>query len=358
MPFACRLKAIYLGGLSIPRNVGFMSNDSTSELSKLTDSLKIPELRFRLFRGESDFPAMVAVTKGMKERSYLVSAEDLASDFKHTEGFSPKKDLLIAEANGRMIGWARVWCTQDPAGLTLYNHFVNLLPEWYGKGVRVAMLRHSELRLKEIANEHHEDADRVLQSTAVDTDTDWISTLEGEGYEIFRYGVAMVRPTLDNIPTLPLPEGIEVRPVKPEHYRPIIDAWNEACRDMRGQIPISDEDFKAFQESQIFDPSLWQIAWYRDQVVGTTMNFINKQANKETGRRRGHVEAISVRRSWRGKGIAKALIARSLELLKSRGMTEAALGVDVENPSGALQLYEKMGFEAVKKGVFYRKPLK
>ncbi len=335
-----------------------MSDDSPSEWLKLTDSPTVPEVRFRLFRGESDFPAMAAVTKGMKERSYLLSVEDLASDFKHTEGFSPKKDVLIAEAKGRMIGWARVWRTQDPVGLALYNYFVNLLPEWYGKGVRVTMLRHSERRLKEIADEHREDADRVLQSTAVDTDTDWILTLESEGYEVFRYGVAMVRPTLDNIPDLPLPEGIEVRPVKPEHYRAIVDAWNEACRDMRGQIPMSDEDFKAFQESHIFDPSLWQIAWYRDQVVGTTMNFINRQANEETGRRRGHVEAISVRRPWRGKGIAKALIARSLEVLKSRGMTEAALGVDAENPSGALQLYEKMGFEAVKKGVFYRKPLK
>jgi GNAT superfamily N-acetyltransferase len=220
------------------------------------------------------------------------------------------------------------------------------------------MLRHSELRLKEIAHQHREDADRMLQSTAVDTDTDWTALLESEGYQVFRYGVAMVRPDLENIPDLPLPEGIEVRPVKPEHYRAIIDAWNAACRDMRGQIPMSDEDFKGFQESQIFDPSLWQIAWYRDQVVGTTMSFINRQVNEEAGRKRGHVEAISVRRSWRGQGIAKALIARSLGLLKSRGMTEAALGVDAENPSGALRLYEKMGFKAVKRGVIYRKPLK
>jgi ribosomal protein S18 acetylase RimI-like enzyme len=120
---------------------------------------------------------------------------------------------------------------------------------------------------------------------------------------------------------------------------------------------MSDEDFNGFQESPIFDPSLWQIAWYRDQVVGTTMNFINKQANEEAGQRRGHVEAISVQRSWRGKGIAKALIARSLSTLKERGMTEAALGVDAENPSRALHLYQKMGFHVQKKMIFYRKPM-
>jgi ribosomal protein S18 acetylase RimI-like enzyme len=197
----------------------------------------------------------------------------------------------------------------------------------------------------------------VLQATAADTETDWISVLKSEGYSVFRYGFLMVRPNLDNIPDLPFPEGIDVRPVKPEHYRGIIDAWNEACKDMRGQIPISDEDFRGFQGSPIFDPSLWQIAWFRDQVVGTTINWINKRENEEFSRKRGHVELISVRRPWRGKGIAKALIARSLMLLKSRGMTEAALGVDAENPSGALQLYQRMGFEIVRRGGIYRKPL-
>jgi ribosomal protein S18 acetylase RimI-like enzyme len=38
-------------------------------------------------------------------------------------------------------------------------------------------------------------------------------------------------------------------------------------------------------------------------------------------------------------------------------MTEAALGVDAENPSGALNLYQKMGFQIEKRIVFYRKPI-
>ena len=92
--------------------------------------------------------------------------------------------------------------------------------------------------------------------------------------------------------------------------------------------------------------------------MGTTVNWINKQENEEFNRKRGHVELLSVRRPWRGKGIAKALIACSLKLLKDRGMTEAALGVDAENPSGAMQLYQKMDFRIVKRGGIYRKPLR
>jgi ribosomal protein S18 acetylase RimI-like enzyme len=55
--------------------------------------------------------------------------------------------------------------------------------------------------------------------------------------------------------------------------------------------------------------------------------------------------------------LAKALIALSLSALKQRGMTEAALGVDTQNTSGALHLYESMGYRVVKSGTIYRKTI-
>jgi ribosomal protein S18 acetylase RimI-like enzyme len=44
-------------------------------------------------------------------------------------------------------------------------------------------------------------------------------------------------------------------------------------------------------------------------------------------------------------------------VLKDHGMTEAALAVDAENISGALKLYESMGFQTVKRHTTFRKPL-
>jgi ribosomal protein S18 acetylase RimI-like enzyme len=38
-------------------------------------------------------------------------------------------------------------------------------------------------------------------------------------------------------------------------------------------------------------------------------------------------------------------------------MIEAALGVDSQNPNGALQLYKSMGFRVTKRHAAYRKPL-
>ena len=75
------------------------------------------------------------------------------------------------------------------------------------------------------------------------------------------------------------------------------------------------------------------------------------------GRQRGWTEAISTARRWRRRGVAKALIVESIRELAARGMTEVALGVHTENPNGAYQLYESLGYEVVQTWTTYRKPL-
>jgi ribosomal protein S18 acetylase RimI-like enzyme len=53
----------------------------------------------------------------------------------------------------------------------------------------------------------------------------------------------------------------------------------------------------------------------------------------------------------------RALLVNSLRILRERGMTEAVLRVDGENLTGALRLYEGVGFRVLNKDALYRKPL-
>ena len=87
------------------------------------------------------------------------------------------------------------------------------------------------------------------------------------------------------------------------------------------------------------------------------MNFIYPAENETLGQRRGWLDHVSVRRPWRRRGLASALIAESLRALADAGMTDAALGVDAENPSGALRVYENLGFRRTRTGVGYRKAM-
>jgi ribosomal protein S18 acetylase RimI-like enzyme len=87
------------------------------------------------------------------------------------------------------------------------------------------------------------------------------------------------------------------------------------------------------------------------------LGYIIEAQNLKFNRKRGWTENICVRRPYRRKGVARALMAENMRELKRRGMTEAALGVDTENPTGALRVYESMGFKPVSVEVVFRKPI-
>jgi GNAT superfamily N-acetyltransferase len=222
------------------------------------------------------------------------------------------------------------------------------------------MLRWMERRLRTVANEHPAGRDKFFQAFVTQYEAGLTAMLEREGYLPARYAWEMVRPTLDDIPDFALPDGLEVRPVLPEQYRAIWDAATEAFRDHWGFAQPTEEDYQVWlNDKTIFQPHLWQVAWdvATNQVAGQVRTFIDHAQNEKYNRRRGFTEFISVRRPWRRRGLARALIARSLNVQKEQGMTESALGVDSENLSGATRVYEDCGFRVVKQSAVYRKPL-
>jgi mycothiol synthase len=322
---------------------------------------QVPGLVFRGFRGETDYPSMLAVIDGSKaadriERSDTL--EDVVRNYRHLHNCDPYRDMVFAEVKGKVVGYGRVFWDQEATGLRRYAHFAFLLPEWREKGIRRAMLHHNEGRLRQIAAEHPDDGPRFFEAWADENEVHWSSLLLAEGYEGVRYGFEMVRPDLENIPDLPLPDGLEVRPVEPEQIPLIWAAAKEAFRDHWGYSEDEwEQELEGWREAPTFMPHLWQVAWDGDKVAGMVQNFIDHAQNEEYGRLRGYTEGISVRRPWRRRGLAKALIARSFHLLKDLGMTEAALGVDAQNPNGALQLYKSMGFQVVKRQTTYRKQM-
>jgi mycothiol synthase len=169
----------------------------------------------------------------------------------------------------------------------------------------------------------------------------------------------MVRPTLDDLPDVPVPEGLEVRPVgtDPVSLRAVWDAATEAFADERDEATPTDEDWAAFLEDPNQDPGLWAVAWDGDEIAGGVQGLIDPAENAHHGRERGVVDAVWTRRPWRRRGLARALIADVLRRLRERGMTSAYLGVDGLNPNDAGTLYRSLGFAPVSTSHDWRKPL-
>src|SRR3990170_1315823 len=316
-----------------------MVSNQVDEQIEVRNAPQIPGLVFRKFLGQSDFPAMQAVINGAKvaddvERS--TSLEDITNTYSHLENCDPEHDMLMAEVNGKMIAYRRVMWQKQEDGLTFYFTFGFLLPEWRRKGIGTAMLAWTEDRLRSIASEHTWPGPRSFQAGAAETEKGTIALLKKAGYEPVRYEYSMKRLVTDPLPDAPMPAGLEVRPAKKEHIRQIWEAMQEAFKDHWGYVPESDIVYEAWQAERHFQPDMWKVAWDGDQVAGMVLNFIDHEENKEYGRLRGYTEGISVRRPWRKIGLARSLIVQSINMFKDMGMTETALGVDSQNPNGAL----------------------
>lgn len=338
-----------------------MSQNDPNDID-IPDAPDIPGLTFRGFQGEQDYPAIVNVLEGCKEADQFeltTTVEGVARSFKHLDNCDPYKDMLFAEMNESVIGYTQVWWREEPDGTRNYIHYAPLLPEWRGKGIRRNMLLFNERRAREIAAEHPEGKPRFFQAWADDTEVHWISLLIREHYKPVRYYFLMIRSLLEPIPDLPLPEGLHIRPVKPDDCWTVWRAADEALQDHWGGSDLTDEILKEWMERPTFSPGLWVVAWdtSNDQVVGVVLSSIDEEENQEYSRKRAHMGPIGVRRPYRRKGLASVLIAQSFKVLKDFGITEAALSADSENPTGALHLYEKMGFSTEKQFTTYCKPM-
>lgn len=328
------------------------------------DATGLPELQLRGFRGESDYPKMIAVINASKavdkiERSDTVEA--LSNAYAHLHNCDPYQDMLFAEVGEQVVGYIRVWWDVESAGNWLGWHVSFLHPDWRSAGINEAFLRFAENRLSRISaglsgSEHlPEGRQRFFSTTAFATESSHVALLESEGYHPERWEYVMARPDLENIPEASLPPGLEVRPVQREHLRAIYEANVEAFKDHWGYIPPSDQDFDEWVNHPEFDASHYQVAWDGDQVAGMVLAFISPQENEEYQRKRGWTEGICVRRPYRRQGLARALLVRSLHDLKASGMQEAALTVDTQNLNSAFRLYESVGFRPYNSFAFYRK---
>ncbi len=323
---------------------------------------KTASIHFRRFAGEKDFIDMsrVAIESWKADNfEFMKSPEDFKSTYEENPERDPLKEILICEVHGRMIAFAEAFLIEKSDGQLKCHQYAHVLPEFRGEGLREALLRYNEDTLRRALSHRPLLGKTVFHSWALSVPNDWRRILSSEGYQEEWHVFEMVRPNLEDIPDAPLPEGLAVREIVEEDYRKVWDASKEA---FMGQ-PWSDAKlwdeahYRQWLKHPQFEPDLWQIAWDGDKVVGSVQSFIDREENRTFGRRRGHTERVFVAPSWRGKGVAKALLARSMRLLKEKGMTEATLDTEEANVYEAYKVYQRLGFETVHQFTFYEKPL-
>lgn len=317
------------------------------DLYPLENAPKIKGLIFRYFEGESDYPKMLAIFTNLhavKQYSGETTIESLRAEYTHLSNTDPRDDLIFAEVNGQTVAFCRfLWERQTATRQYAYIISFRVDPTWRGKGIEQSLIACGESRGRHYSALLPEGNNGFFVTQCREPDRTRFDILKESGYQIQRYYHSMSRPLTD-LPESPLPEGISVRPALPKDFRQIWEAANEAFKDEYGAADPTEEWYQTYKSDPNFQPMLWQVAWDGDEVVGSVQNYVSLEENELEGHMRGYTEAISVRQKWRGSGIARALICRSMAMFKALNMDEVALTADTQNPTGAMHLYTNLGY--------------
>jgi mycothiol synthase len=333
-----------------------------TRVERLPAAARPTELHFRPYAGESDLADLVRIENAEYEADSVpgrVELEGYRAHLRHPSAkFDPARDITLALVGGEAVAFAsREWRDNNDGVYREYKVEGHVHPAWRRRGIGSALLEHSEQVTRELAATHESTRPRVFGSGTGETQAGDVALLKSHGYSEVRWFFDMNRPNLHDIPDVPLPAGLEMREVTPDTVYPVWRAVIEAFRDNWGGRDESDEALTRYTESPNHDVSLWLVAYDGDEVAGGVLNGIEREENEALGVQRGWLHSVFTRRQWRKRGLAAALISRSLVALRDRGMTSAILEVDADNPTGALGLYERAGFEVSYRQTAWRKPM-
>lgn len=177
------------------------------------------------------------------------------------------------------------------------------------------------------------------------------------GFTVARYFLELRRDSSEPVPEVALDPSVRAENYSPDRSDATLAARNNSFRDHWGSQLTPQEGWDVFTGRSVMRPDLSSIAIGERDGVEEVAGFVLVSANEEDwpgqGFSSGYIDLVGVGREWRGRGIAPALLARSLRLIAEAGLDKAVLDVDAENPTGALGLYTGLGFTEAHRSIAY-----
>jgi ribosomal protein S18 acetylase RimI-like enzyme len=206
-------------------------------------------------------------------------------------------------------------------------------------------------RAVEAAGEHSPGLPTRVIVTGLSANTGQAELLEAFGLQPERWEFGM-RVRLDRLP----PPDRAARPATGYELR----AYESSL-----DLPMLAAHNAAFVDHPDFTP--WSTTLWHQFVTGARpfrpdLSFVVVQAGTETiaaylqtdeyegyrvatGRREAYVSKLGTLREHRGRGLASGLLTHALRAYRDAGYDESSLHVDSQNPTGALAIYQRAGFE-------------
>ncbi len=178
---------------------------------------------------------------------------------------------------------------------------------------------------------------------------------ERAGLHRARWMSIMRRDLSRPIPEAVAPQGLRLVPFSAELDEPLRLAHNEAFTEHWGFQPHDRQTWQTWSTGhRNFRPD-WSFALLDgEEIAAYALSAGYEQDWEAQGYTEGWTSKLGVRAPWRRRGLAKVLLAASLEAFRRDGMQYGGLDVDSENPTGAVSLYTGMGYEVLRRSVAWQ----
>lgn len=256
-------------------------------------------------------------------------------------GTSPAQDTVVVAEAGRLLAFGHTW----PASPAEVRCFGRVHPDHQGQGIGTILVRELRNRAQRHGPSGLDAAGTVLTTATPSRDGSAPPLLRANGFREIRFVLQMVS-TLDK----PRPPHTLGNSITLREFAPGIDedalftAFTESFAEHWGHEQVNPKswwfDLRDSADAG-FDPSMWFLAFDRDDLVG----FCLTRVSDDDEGRHGYVSQLGVRPPWRGRGLGYALLDRSLEAFEAQGLKRAKLDVDAANVTDALRVYRKAGMQ-------------
>lgn len=287
------------------------------------------------------------------------------------EHFTPHTDGIIAfspDGNAVAYGVTLAYAApeQDPARIVAPHLEVALEgtvhPAYRSNGIGSAILAWQEARGLQLLAQSDHTMPALLTTHAAASAQSPARLYAAAGFSPARSWSTMRRAATTPVPRRALPAGVRLGRFSLRYSEGTRLALNDAFRDHWGFTQITRREWRFQGRGGHFSPGLSRLAIAGlgtradpRRVVGFVLSTVSRKEWALHGQRFGKLDAVGVVREWRGTGLSTPLIVSALEAHAQHGHTSADLDVDADNPSGALAMYQRLGFVERDRSMSYAK---
>lgn len=307
-----------------------------------------------------DVPATVAMLNASSLDTFgtpQFTEDEFRADWQEP-GFTLATDSRVVTApDGQIVGMTDI-IFRPPYVRTFIWGRVH--PNHRGLGIGTLLNQWAEARVQERIAEAPPDARVTVGCQNGSTNRAAAELLKNRGYAHVRSFYSM-KIEMETAPPPPLwPVGITVRTMIPDQEEELVyRAKDEAFQDHWGYVetPFA-EGFAIWlhhlQNNSDHDPSLFFLAMDGEELAGYALCEPKITDYPDMA----WVDNLGVRRPWRRRGLALALLQHVFGEFYRRGVKKVGLGVDASSLTGATRLYEKAGMQIFRQYNAYEKELR